>query len=319
MGGSLHRDSAVRQSNLDKRLKILLLLLAPGFGFLLALGMSKILLSPSTTQRNKAITQPVRKIEAVAALGQLTPSGEVRKLAAPVSGFGGTPRVAQLLINEGDSVTRGQVLAIFDNRPQILADIQGVDARIKTLEIKIVMQKREISRYKEAALQGATPLVLLEEKEDELIKLQGQKEESLAERKGLEADLSNSELKTPIDGIVLRVRARAGERPGSQGVLEVGANQEMEALIEVYESDINRVKIGQLVSLESENGGFVGSLNGKVKLISPQVRQRQVLSTDPTGDADARVVEVRVTLDSKSAELVNTLTGMKVIARFQPL
>ncbi len=65
-------------------------------------------------------------------------------------------------------------------------------------------------------------------------------------------------------------------------------------------------------------GGFNGSLSGQVTLISPQVRQRRVLSTDPTGDADSRVVEVRVKLDNSSAKKVSHLTGMKVIARFQP-
>ena len=93
----------------------------------------------------------------------------------------------------------------------------------------------------------------------------------------------------------------------------------MEALIEVYESDIARVRYGQTVNLISENGGFNGSLLGTVSLITPQVRQRRVLSTDPTGDADARIIEVRVRLDPESAQLVSDLSGMKVIARFEPL
>ena len=104
-----------------------------------------------------------------------------------------------------------------------------------------------------------------------------------------------------------------------EGVLEVGANKAMEALIEVYESDVNRIELGQSVNLTSENGGFAGILKGIVHRISPQVRQRKVLSTDPTGDADARVVEVRVALDPGSAAVVSQLTGMKVIARFEPL
>jgi HlyD family secretion protein len=52
--------------------------------------------------------------------------------------------------------------------------------------------------------------------------------------------------------------------------------------------------------------------------ISPQVRQRAVLSTDPTGDADARVVEVRLALDPADAGKVRDLAGLKVIARFKP-
>ena len=135
---------------------------------------------------------------------------------------------------------------------------------------------------------------------------------------GIKFDLEQTQLKSPIDGIVLQILAREGERPNSSGVINVGSNQLMEALVEVYESDIGRVQMGQVVELISENGGFNGSLKGQVTLISPQVRQRRVLSTDPTGDADSRIIEVRVKLDNSSAKKVSHLTGMKVIARFQP-
>jgi HlyD family secretion protein len=89
----------------------------------------------------------------------------------------------------------------------------------------------------------------------------------------------------------------------------------MEALIEVYESDIDRVRPNQAVTLTSENGGFEGELSGRVLRISPQVRQRTVLATDPTQDADARIVEVRVGLEPAAAERVRGLSGLKVIAR----
>ena len=104
----------------------------------------------------------------------------------------------------------------------------------------------------------------------------------------------------------------------ADGILELGDSDRMEALIEVYESDIARVRQDQAVEMTSENGGFAGVLHGTVHRISPQVRQREVLSTDPTGDADARIVEVRVRLDPASIADVRNLTGMKVIARLKP-
>jgi HlyD family secretion protein len=91
----------------------------------------------------------------------------------------------------------------------------------------------------------------------------------------------------------------------------------MEAVLEVYESDIARVRLGQRARISSENGGFKGQLNGVVTRISPQVRQRQVLSTDPSSDADARIVEVRLGLDPGDARKVQTLTGLKVIGRLE--
>jgi len=54
-------------------------------------------------------------ITAVAALGQLSPSGEIRQLAAPISQFGSSPRIVEILVNEGDFVKKGDILAIFEN------------------------------------------------------------------------------------------------------------------------------------------------------------------------------------------------------------
>ena len=318
MGGSLHRGDVVRRASASLSSKAWRWLIACGLCLAAVAGVWSLARRPVAPQASPALMPAARPIEAVAALGQLEPAGDVRRLAAPLGGFGGTPRVAVLKVREGDQVKLGQVLAEFDNRAKILADLAAVQARLETLDIQLRMQRREVIRYQEAAVVGASSLVDLEGEQEELVKFEGNRREALAELRGLEADLADSELKSPIDGVVLRVHTRVGERPGSDGVLEVGANQTMEALIEVYESDVSRVSIGQVVRLISENGGFKGSLMGRVERISPQVRQRKVLSTDPTGDADARVVEVRVSLDPSSALQVKRLTGMKVIARFKP-
>ena len=260
----------------------------------------------------------VSPIKAVAALGELNPLGDIRRLAAPTGNMSNTPRVAKLLIEEGDEIKEGQILAIFDNRDTFLADKEKLDALINMLKKNIQIINNEKIRYEKAFSEGAVPQSLFDQKRYELIKLNGQLNQAQADRKSVEFDLENSYLKSPINGLLLNVIAREGERPGPDGVVEVGASQSMEALVEVYESDINRVKIGQTVVLTSENGGFDGKLIGFVDRISPQIRQRKVLATDPTGDADARVVEVRVKLETESATLVRRLAGMKVIARFEP-
>ena len=262
------------------------------------------------------VVQP--RIESVSALGRLEPAGDVRQLAAPMGSMGGSPRISSLSVQEGDRVKRGQVLATFDNRPGLLADLAAVNARISTLDRSIAMQRREVSRYRDAAREGSASMVLLEEKQDELEKFEGQRREALAERRGVEVDLKDSQLRSPIDGTVLRIYSRPGERPGSDGILAVGASDRMEAIAEVYESDIGRIRLGQSASLISENGGFTGKLKAEVVRISPQIRQRDVLSTDPTGDADARIVEVRLALSPEDAKRVQQLSGLKVIARFDP-
>ena len=164
----------------------------------------------------------------------------------------------------------------------------------------------------------AYSFVKLSQRKDELLKLKKQKITSIGDKKNIEIDLFNSKLRSPIDGFILAVNSRVGERPKNDGILDIGSSQNMEALIEVYESDINRIFISQNVELTSENGGFKKKLKGNVIRISPQVKQRNVLSTDPTGDADSRVIEVLVKLNKESVNLVQNYARMKVIAKFLP-
>ena len=61
-------------------------------------GAATMLRKPAAVDRPASVTtveQP-RQTESVAALGQLQPAGEVRRLAAPASGMAGSPRVKSL-------------------------------------------------------------------------------------------------------------------------------------------------------------------------------------------------------------------------------
>ncbi len=257
-------------------------------------------------------------VEAVAALGRLEPAGDVRLLAAPITGIGGSPRITALLVGEGDRVRRGQLLARFDNGPAQRAEERLLLTRIASLERRLSIEARDLARYRRLASQGAISAIDLDSSEQQFLELEGRLQEARAELGRVRTDLVNTELRAPIDGVVLRVRSRVGERPGDNGILELGDSLRMEAVLEVYESDIARVRLGQPVRLTSENGGFSGSLRAVVSRIAPQVRQREILATDPSGDADARIVEVRVRLDPADAARVRTLAGLKVIGRLEP-
>jgi len=257
-------------------------------------------------------------LKGVAALGQLSPAGEVRKLASPVSQFGTFPRVIELFVKEGDYVEKNTVLATFENREKLKSDLQKKEYLLETNDLEISLKEDQLERFKLAIEKNAYSEIQFSQRKDELLKLKKQKIINLADRQAILIDLSNSQLRSPINGYILSINTREGERSNSEGVLDIGASQNMEATIEVYESDIDRVFLNQRVELTSENGGFDDKLFGFVVRINPRVKQRKVLSTDPTGDADARVIEVLVKLNEDSIEKVKTFAGMKVIARFIP-
>ena len=82
--------------------------------------------------------------EAVAALGRLVPAGDIRVLAAPLSGMGGTPRITELHVAEGQRVEAGQLLARFDNGPGERAENLLLRTRITNLERRLVVERREL-------------------------------------------------------------------------------------------------------------------------------------------------------------------------------
>ena len=298
-----------------KNLIIYFLLFAPlSLGMISCSGNNK----SSSKLKEEINSDFIQPITAVAALGQLSPSGEIRQLAAPISQFGSSPRIVEILIKEGDFVKKGDILAIFENREKLISDLERNENLINVINDEIVLKKDQIQRYKLALNRDVYSFVEFSQRKDELLNLQKQKINLIGDQKNIKVDLFNSKLRSPIDGFILGINTRVGERPKNEGILDIGSSQKMEALIEVYESDINRVFISQNVELSSENGGFQKILNGKVIRISPQVKQRKVLSTDPTGDADSRIVEVQVKLDQDSIDIVQNYAGMKVIAKFIP-
>ena len=179
--------------------------------------------APSENSASVA-SEAVARPEAVAALGQLEPAGDVRRLAAPTAGVAGTPRIEQLLVDEGAVIRRGQVLARFDTKAGLEADLAAVEADLASLEDEIALQKVEVSRYSRGANWGAVSLVQRESSREDLVRLEGEQAQALARRQGLLVDLEDSELVSPLDGLVLEIHAREGERPGSDGVMDIGAS-----------------------------------------------------------------------------------------------
>ena len=301
--------------NILKNLLIYLFLFTPlSLGIISCSGDNKT----SSKSKGEINNDFIPPITAVAALGQLSPSGEIRQLAAPISQFGSTPRILEILVGEGDFVKKGDVLAIFENREKLISDLERINDLISTVNDEITLKVEQIQRYETALNKDAYSFVEFSQRKNELLRLQKQKINLIGDQNNIKIDLYNSKLRSPIDGFILEINTRVGERPKNEGILDIGSSQKMEALIEVYESDIDRVFISQNVQLSSENGGFQKILKGEVIRISPQVKQRKVLSTDPTGDADSRIIEVLVKLDQDSIDIVQNYAGMKVIAKFIP-
>jgi HlyD family secretion protein len=127
---------------------------------------------------------------------------------------------------------------------------------------------------------------------------------SIAQVEHAKADLERMIVRAPADGKVLKIRARPGEEVGSQGVLELGKTSHMFVIAEVYESDINRIHVGQNAIVSGEL--LPEKLSGRVTLISAQVSKSELLPLEPSAFADNRVIKVKIQLDNgdRAAQLI---------------
>ena len=268
------------------------------------------------TQKAININQPPIK-SSVSALGTLEPVGEVHILAGPVTQIGGAPRIKSISVKEGEKVKQNQVLVTFDNSPQITAERARINANIVSKKAEIAILQSQTKRFELLTKTGSFPIAELEEKRARLAGFESQLQELLgALQTSDERLLSDTVIRAPISGVVLKINSRVGERAQESGVIEIGDTTYMQAVIQVDESDISVIRIGQPVIVRSENGAFSESLRGSVRSIGLKVAAKQKLGTDPAlaSDADQRVIDVKVRLDRESSYKTRQLTGVKVLA-----
>ncbi|WP_394689831.1 HlyD family efflux transporter periplasmic adaptor subunit [Hoeflea sp.] len=128
------------------------------------------------------------------------------------------------------------------------------------------------------------------------------------------SDLDRARVLAPRDGTIVEVAARTGERPPSDGLLQMGDTAQMEAELEVFQIMAPRVAAGQDVSLVS---GVLGAepLTGTVARIGTLVGRQSVTADDPAANTDARVLLVKVTLDEASSIRAARYINLEVVAR----
>lgn len=220
-------------------------------------------------------------------------------------------------------------------------DLVAQQATIVRLERERQLAKVEFERFQALNNQGAISDSLLDSKMQTVINLQGQLAQAQATLESLQeirptdveaaeaavatakkaqaraqADLDVAYVRALQAGQVLKIRTWPGEVITNQPIVEMGKTDHMNAVAEVYETDVSKIQLGQLATVTSVNGGFAETLHGQVIEIGHLIGKKDVLSTDPAADIDARVIEVKVRLYPKDSQRVQNLTHLQIEVAF---
>ena len=243
-----------------------------------------------------AVSAPPKE-RAITALGRLEPQDGVFRVAGP---SGGQSVIAELRVDKGSAVHRGDVIAVLDTEPMLRASVARLSAELEHA-------KHELARHDELNTNRVISDSLREERATNVAVIEARISQARAE-------LERARVRAPIDGRVLYVHAREGERVDDQGIVEVGRTDHMFAIAEVYEDDIGRVHNGQRARVTSP--GLASPLVGTVDWVHLRVAKQDALGTDPAARKDARVVEVEVRLDDSGPAA--GLTNLQVEVEIEP-
>lgn len=234
---------------------------------------------------------------AVTALGRLEPKDGIIRIAGP-----SRPSVviAKLLVEEGDQVRAGQPLAELDSIAADQAAVAKAQAALRNAEA-------DMGRIRPLVAQRIAS-------QETLDQVQMKVDTARADLVAAQAVLDLDVVRAPVDGQIVEIYARRGERVGPNGFAEIAQNDQMFAVAEVYETDIGRVKVGQRATLRSP--AFADELTGTVDRIGMKIGKQDVMGTDPIARTDARVIEVHVKLDDSAAAA--GLSNLQVEVAIEP-
>jgi HlyD family secretion protein len=255
-------------------------------------------LQPGGAAPLPAVAAAPEPVHGVSARGRLEPQDGILRIAGPASEAGAV--VAQLLVDEGDRVAAGELLATLDTEPVLEARRAEVQAELRNAE-------REFARSQELNVGRVASDSERDRWETRVAVLR-------AKLARAEAELERARVTAPAAGLVLDVHARPGERIGPDGILELARVDRMYAIAEVYETDVGRLRTGQRALVTSR--ALAAPLRGRVEWIRPKVEKQDEIGTDPAARKDARIVEVKVLLDDSAAAA--PFTNLQVEVEIEP-
>jgi HlyD family secretion protein len=239
-------------------------------------------------------------------------------------------RIVELLADDGDHVTKGQVLARLD-RTQLDALVAENDAALARADAAIAQATSQIGQFDAGLAQAQAELdrarkldvqivtqATLDQKiaafrtaqsqlgagRSALAVAEADKASRAAERRELMVRIDRTDVRAPVAGLVSRRTARLGAvaLSASDALFRIIADGAIELEAEVPEQSLARLKLGMQAKIALP--GVENEVEGRVRLISEEV------------DKTTRLGKVRIALPLDApARIGSFASGVAIVAR----
>lgn len=290
----MDRTSAPPPVSRSRRFPVL-----PTVGFVVVAGTLLLAASRSPWFAPEVETTTVQVVTPQQASTVLTATGYTVAERRASVGAKVVGRVMELRVGEGDTVERGQVIAVLDSDDR-RAEVRQAEAAVEEARATLADAEREAQRQtslhdQDLSSESARDAALT--KRDVAAAKVGTASSILEAAK---ANLTYTVITAPISGVVIQKNVEVGEMvaPGgftsqqsSGAIVRIADLTSLEVEADINESYIARVKPGQPATIRVD---AVPGMDYRGKL-------RQIV---PTADRQRAVVEVKVTIEDRDERLV---------------
>jgi len=259
---------------------------------------------------------PAPLIQQVTALGRLTPYGGFVTLSVPAGISGGSEVVDAWLVEEGAEVRKGELLARLSSYPQLEAGVEQAQAKLNSTKALLPYLKVSQSRGKQLYSDGAISEEELARTTASIITKEADIGGASAALDESKRQLRSAEIRSPLDGRLIRIYSWPGMKESSNGLAVIGRTGRMQVWAQVFQTEVARLRIGQGATIKAETGGFAGERRARLSSIIGKVSDRDLFATDSNNDVNARVVLVKLDLDAEQQRGLANLAGLNVTVRF---
>ena len=237
----------------------------------LALGLALTLTACREERPVEQVIRPVKAIVVQEHSGDVVRSfsGDMRARIESTLGFRVPGKIVERLVNIGDEVKVGQVIARLDDKDLILSE-NSAKAAVQSAKSRLAVAKDALGRAEKLQPMGYTPEAVVDQRRLEADAAQAALEAAEAQARQAGNSTGYAELKADKAGIVTRVQAEAGQViAAGTPVIALAEAGEIEVAFSVPEQEVTHLAIGQDAELKFWADGDIKT-QGQIREIARQ-------------------------------------------------
>ena len=221
--------------------------------------------------------------QVVAFTGSLKPIKEATVSAES----GGT--VSNVLVDEGNAVQAGQVIAVLDNQ-SVRESLQAQRAQVQNSQANLDLAATKLKQQQVLFSKGFVSKLALEQAQNEYKVALGSHKAQQAELAKLNKNQADAQVRAPISGVVYDKLVNNGELVNAGGqIMKIAQTKVLEIAATVSAEQVTFVKVGQDVSFTVATGA--------------PVQTGHIVRINPVADANTRQFTVFIHVPNDAGDL----------------